>query len=535
LLYPITPKQFLEEYWEKKPLHIKRNNADYYDGLFSKQENDNLLLEGKARVNLAKVNKQGRKDVANLDNEFGPDSNTYEHVQQKWNEGYSVQVLHPQQESVPVAQLLSALESDCQDLWGSNAYITPRGARGFAPHYDDVEVFMLQLEGAKKWQLFKPPPSDQNGQCELPKTHSIDFLQSELEEENKLFDGLLEQGDLLYFPRGIVHTGQTPDNVEFSNHLTVSTYQASAWSDFLNEALPGAIENATRKDKRFREGLPLRYLTYMGSAFKKGPESDADSLEKRKQFRMQFKSLLKSLADHVDADDAADLRGSDFVVARLNPIQIKHDDEDSEDEFGMLKSSECGPSPTFVSPTAHDLPASGLQVRWRDPSWVRLALDVNTETGDMEVLLNHCLKNDRKKHMAGGDSHGADAPADFSNMEAKLNLDVDELPKIQHVSGEKGEHDSDLENADVESDDDADVAQEGPQTVGSLRFEEMFFPALRQLCRGGVERNWIPAAGLGKLDHQDNLELLELLWGEQLLETKVAGKKRLRASDDIPV
>jgi ribosomal protein L16 Arg81 hydroxylase len=25
------------------------------------------------------------------------------------------------------------------------------GAQGFPPHYDDVEVFILQLDGAKRW------------------------------------------------------------------------------------------------------------------------------------------------------------------------------------------------------------------------------------------------------------------------------------------------------------------------------------------------------------------------------------------------
>ena len=28
---------------------------------------------------------------------------------------------------------------------GANVYLTPPGTQGFAPHWDDVEVFMLQL------------------------------------------------------------------------------------------------------------------------------------------------------------------------------------------------------------------------------------------------------------------------------------------------------------------------------------------------------------------------------------------------------
>ena len=38
---------------------------------------------------------------------------------------------------------------------GSNAYLTPGGApnQGFAPHYDDIEAFILQVEGYKHWRV----------------------------------------------------------------------------------------------------------------------------------------------------------------------------------------------------------------------------------------------------------------------------------------------------------------------------------------------------------------------------------------------
>lgn len=37
---------------------------------------------------------------------------------------------------------------------GSNIYITPSNAQGFAPHYDDVDVFIIQVEGRKLWKLY---------------------------------------------------------------------------------------------------------------------------------------------------------------------------------------------------------------------------------------------------------------------------------------------------------------------------------------------------------------------------------------------
>lgn len=39
----------------------------------------------------------------------------------------------------------------------SNAYLTPPGSQGFAPHYDDIDAFILQLEGRKRWSLYVDP------------------------------------------------------------------------------------------------------------------------------------------------------------------------------------------------------------------------------------------------------------------------------------------------------------------------------------------------------------------------------------------
>ena len=35
-------------------------------------------------------------------------------------------------------------------------YLTPRKAQGFAPHYDDIEAFVMQIEGKKRWKVYSP-------------------------------------------------------------------------------------------------------------------------------------------------------------------------------------------------------------------------------------------------------------------------------------------------------------------------------------------------------------------------------------------
>lgn len=39
----------------------------------------------------------------------------------------------------------------------SNAYLTPPGSQGFAPHYDDIDAIILQLEGKKLWRAYIDP------------------------------------------------------------------------------------------------------------------------------------------------------------------------------------------------------------------------------------------------------------------------------------------------------------------------------------------------------------------------------------------
>ena len=44
----------------------------------------------------------------------------------------------------------------CLDLFFCHRYLTPPGSQGFAPHYDDIEAFVIQLEGKKHWKLYNP-------------------------------------------------------------------------------------------------------------------------------------------------------------------------------------------------------------------------------------------------------------------------------------------------------------------------------------------------------------------------------------------
>ncbi|CAK8989267.1 Ribosomal oxygenase 1 (Bifunctional lysine-specific demethylase and histidyl-hydroxylase NO66) (Histone lysine demethylase NO66) [Durusdinium trenchii] len=261
LLAPLTEQQFFERHWEKCPLHLRGADAGRFRGLLSQRVIESRLaskpglIYGKD-INLARCGANGEQIMCNGTGRAGAEA-----VQKKVREGCSVQVVHPQRFGSEVACLLSKLESHFGCLWGANSFRTPPGGKGFKAHHDEVEVFMLQLEGAKRWRLHRCPEGP------LPRSYCWDYEGKDLGEP--LMELVLQPGDLLYLPRGTIHQGEAVEGHP-SHHLTISTYQRHSWADFLEKALPEALARASQQpgDSLFREGLPLRCWSYLGEQYK---------------------------------------------------------------------------------------------------------------------------------------------------------------------------------------------------------------------------------------------------------------------------
>jgi lysine-specific demethylase/histidyl-hydroxylase NO66 len=96
-----------------------------------------------------------------------------------------------------------------------NAYLTPAAARGLELHFDFHDVFVVQLDGAKRWRAWEPLPRTRDpvrgtGKIPNPKLDELGV---------PLLDLTLTAGDCLYLPRGFPHAAETVDAT--SAHLTV--------------------------------------------------------------------------------------------------------------------------------------------------------------------------------------------------------------------------------------------------------------------------------------------------------------------------
>ncbi|XP_016362393.1 bifunctional lysine-specific demethylase and histidyl-hydroxylase NO66 isoform X1 [Sinocyclocheilus anshuiensis] len=305
LIHPVQDKSFFRDNWEKKPILIQRQNPDYYKGLFSTAEFDHILRNDDVQygVNLDVTSyTNGKRETHNPPGRALPYT-----VWDFYESGCSLRMLNPQAFSSTVWQVLSILQEKFGSMAGANVYLTPAGTQGFAPHYDDIEAFILQLEGKKHWRVYNPQSEDEV----LPLVSSSNFSQDEIGQP--IMDVVLEAGDLLYFPRGFIHQADClPD--AHSLHLTVSSFQRNSWGDLLLKLMPAALETAMEEDVEFRKGLPLDYLQFMGvqNSEKEDPRRD--------KFIAHVEGLMKKLVSFAPADAAVDQKAKDFLHDCLPPV-----------------------------------------------------------------------------------------------------------------------------------------------------------------------------------------------------------------------
>eukprot|EP00096_Caligus_rogercresseyi_P013490 TRINITY_DN6129_c0_g1_i1.p1 TRINITY_DN6129_c0_g1~~TRINITY_DN6129_c0_g1_i1.p1 ORF type:complete len:440 (+),score=129.22 TRINITY_DN6129_c0_g1_i1:221-1540(+) len=304
MIHPHPIKDFFSNVFEEKPLHIPRKeNRGYYKDILSTKILDEILRNQKVYFG---KNLDVTTFVNDLRENHAPEGGrAYPSVVWDfYNSGCSLRLLNPQTFHSKVWKLCASLQECMGSMVGANMYLTPPGTQGFAPHYDDVEVFILQLEGKKHWRVYEPP-------TKLPRFSSPNFSQSDMKEP--ILDMVLEAGDLLYMPRGTIHQGNCLEDAH-SLHITISCHQRNSYGDLMSKILTQALETAIEQDADFRKGLPRDYFDYAGAV-----HSDKESPERR-GFMSTIKKLINKLYDHAPVDDGVDKMAKEFLHSSLPPL-----------------------------------------------------------------------------------------------------------------------------------------------------------------------------------------------------------------------
>jgi lysine-specific demethylase/histidyl-hydroxylase NO66 len=87
-----------------------------------------------------------------------------------------------------------------------NAYITPESARGFDPHYDVHDVFVLQVSGEKHWLVHAPVREHPRPDEPWSQRRAAVAARA---GEKPVIDLVLRPGDALYLPSGWLHSAAT--------------------------------------------------------------------------------------------------------------------------------------------------------------------------------------------------------------------------------------------------------------------------------------------------------------------------------------
>lgn len=426
LLQPagITAREFHSDNWERAALLVQQSSSTHrhrFDGLLSLSQIRQMLYQKDMRygrdlnVTRYELDKHGVKRRVTLDlvkpSQSKRNADTEEEIMKaedfvevdpdvvwtRYNQGCTIRLLCPHVHSNSIHALLHLLELEWGCMVGANAYLTPPGSsQGFAPHYDDIEAFCLQLEGKKRWKVYPPIHKAET----LPRKSSPDYTEEDLKGIEPVMDVVLSPGDVLYMPRGWIHQACTlPDGQRedgHSLHLTVSAMQQWAWVDLFEILLPEALNAAAASTTSvaLREGLPVRFLDYMGAAhanrevpelLKKKmdevegkPNSQELRLQKlqddfRKEAKMRIMRVAKEAIDLLDA--SCDQISKQFMSARQPPSLGRNE----------IKATSAGQT-TAVKILPNTI------VRLVRPGLARLVLE------DDKAVVYHCLDNSRVYH-----------------------------------------------------------------------------------------------------------------------------------------
>jgi bifunctional lysine-specific demethylase and histidyl-hydroxylase NO66 len=219
-----------------------------------------------------------------------------------------------------------------------NAYITPESARGFDPHYDVHDVFVLQVSGEKHWRVHAPvrehPLPDE------PWSKRRAAVDARAREE-PVIDVVMRPGDALYLPSGWLHSAVACQGT--SIHLTVGVAALTG-----ADVIRAVVAEVSRRPE-LRAPLPVNG----GAVYEGGAAPDVLDTAVRAVTAAFAEALDAHLAGDGPARTAAAVRQSFQQLTRPEPV-----------------------APVATAKAADDLSPKTV-VRLRDGLAVRVAADAD--------------------------------------------------------------------------------------------------------------------------------------------------------------
>ena len=225
ILGGISAREFLRDYWQKKPLLI-RQAIPSFESPVSPDELAGLSLEEEVESRL--VIEHGDSPWELRRGPFGED--TYQDL--------------PERNWTLLVQAVDQLVPEVADLfehfrflpnWRIDdvmiSFAAPGG--GVGPHYDNYDVFLLQAQGQRRWRVGQMCDSDSPLLPHADLRILADFQGTD--------EWVLEPGDMLYLPPRLAHFGTAEDacmTYSLGFRAPSAAEVLTHFTDFLAQFLP---------------------------------------------------------------------------------------------------------------------------------------------------------------------------------------------------------------------------------------------------------------------------------------------------------
>jgi hypothetical protein len=200
----------------------------------------------------------------------------------------------------PLMEFADQLAADLGHPTQVNAYITPPSNRGFGAHYDVHDVFVLQVAGEKHWRIHEPVLPDP---LRTQPWNDRPAAVAAAAAGEPVIDEVLRPGDVLYLPRGFLHSAEALGAI--SAHLTIGVHAVTRWA--AAESALELVRSLAAEDPELRRSLPLGLDLA-------DPTALADDVP-------AVVAALKSWLDRIDPAEIADgLRERTWAQVRPEPV-----------------------------------------------------------------------------------------------------------------------------------------------------------------------------------------------------------------------
>jgi ribosomal protein L16 Arg81 hydroxylase len=247
---PMDPQCFLSEFWTREAVLLRADERSF-DRYCGWEAVNAILNAGDCVFPMIKVSRR--------DDAVPPDAFTTgaaggqrivdaRAVVNLFRDGASFGITGADSHWPPLRSVVDGVRDALLESVNANIYCSPPNVQGFQCHYDLHEVFVLQVEGVKRWRVFRPI-------LEAP----IEGWRREDAEEvlqtDPYIDVVLRKGDVLYVPRGHWHYAVAQDSISVHVTLGVSCRKGTTFLDWLAGEL--SQESTWRRNAPLMGGISV--------------------------------------------------------------------------------------------------------------------------------------------------------------------------------------------------------------------------------------------------------------------------------------